>query len=156
MAISQLYWSSIHQLKELWVKLWLTIQWHLSFFLMRTNVPTVANKLNYIFLSQLQLSNEKWLSIQHETRPYFNGFPFSCCDDKSLMERYSKLICFYKKKICSLGCINGPLLWKFTSVSVTTWFTEFDQQVLTLQQDRAIFSASCFLASIMNAQSGAI
>jgi hypothetical protein len=93
------------------------------FFLRRTNVLTVANKLNYIFLSQLQLSNEKWLSIQHETRPHFNGFPFSCCDDKSLMERCSKLVSFYKKKIRSLGCINGPSLWKFTSVSVTTWFT---------------------------------
>lgn len=30
--------------------------------------------------SGLQLSNGKYMSMQKETKPHFNGFPLDCCD----------------------------------------------------------------------------
>ncbi len=74
-VISQLYRSSIDQLLldklqkvwELRVKMWPTIQWHSSFFLMRICVPRVPNMINYIFSPYLQLSNGKWLFLQKKT-----------------------------------------------------------------------------------------
>jgi hypothetical protein len=39
-----------------------------------------------ISMHSLQLSNEKQLSQQEETRPYVSGFPLGGCDHNSLME----------------------------------------------------------------------
>jgi hypothetical protein len=64
--ISQLYWSSIDLLQEvwgLWVKLWPTIHDICLFNFTRTCIPRVPYMSNCIFQMYLQLSNEKWLSL---------------------------------------------------------------------------------------------
>jgi hypothetical protein len=50
------------------------------FFSMKTCVPRVLNMINYIFPMHLEFSNENWLSLQQETKPYVGGFPLGCGD----------------------------------------------------------------------------
>jgi hypothetical protein len=81
-VISFSYHSSIDQLQELWelrVKWRWTILCHLSPFFTSTCVPRVLNMINYIFSSQWQLSNGKWLSLHQETRAYVMASPLGCC-----------------------------------------------------------------------------
>jgi hypothetical protein len=87
-VISELYRSGIDQLQEVWVKVSLTIYWHLFFFI-RTCVPRVPKMINNIFTIHLHLSDGKSLSLQQETRPYDSGFRLGFCNStiSNLMER---------------------------------------------------------------------
>jgi len=80
--------STGHALQELWIKVSLTIYWHLFFFI-RACVTRVPNPINYMFTMHLHLSDGKCLSLQQETRPYDSGFPLGCCNSaiSNLMER---------------------------------------------------------------------
>jgi hypothetical protein len=45
--------------------------------------PMFLTLITYIFLAQLQLSNQKCMSMQQET----SGFPLGCCDHNNLTKR---------------------------------------------------------------------
>jgi hypothetical protein len=70
------YRSSIGQLQEPSVKLWLAVQWHLSFFPWEHVFLEFLTWLIKYFSMHLQLSNGKQMSPQQETRPYIISMAF--------------------------------------------------------------------------------
>jgi hypothetical protein len=42
--------------------------------------PKFLTLIAYKFSTQLQLANEKYMSMQQETSPHLSGFPLRCCD----------------------------------------------------------------------------
>jgi hypothetical protein len=95
-VISQLYWSSSDKLQEvweLWVKLWLTIKWHLSLFHQSMCSQSSWHDWLHIFNALAAL---QWKAPVPVARSYVqwlsNKLPWSqhtvCnCDHSSLMER---------------------------------------------------------------------
>jgi len=48
----------------------------------------LPHMINYIFSTQLQLSNGKELSLQQESGPYVSDIPLGCCDQRNCVCRY--------------------------------------------------------------------
>jgi len=89
-VISQLYRASIDQLQmlwQLWVKMLLTTQRHLSVFFIRKCVPRVPNIINYIFSTHLHLYHGNRLSLSARNKALCQRHTLCECDHSSLMER---------------------------------------------------------------------
>jgi hypothetical protein len=48
--------------------------------------PKFLTLIAYKFSTQLQLANEKYMSMQQETSPHLTGFPLGCCDDHNMQQ----------------------------------------------------------------------